>query len=109
MLISLIANAVVTSLLPATGPNGGFTEVTVTGSNFLAAHFTCKFDRNVTRGTVDSASVARCVSPAHATGSVDVEVSNNNQDYTANTVHFTYQGIVLFGCVCLCVCSSVCA
>ena len=38
-----------------------------------------------------SASVLQCLSPArNVTGSVAVEISNNNQDYTSNAVQYAY-------------------
>ena len=61
----------------------GGTVVTVAGSNFVAsALLRCKFNSTVVVATFVSASSCRCVTPAHDSGHVYVDVSNNNQDYT---------------------------
>ena len=85
--------ASVASLLPTSGPVNGSTVVTVTGTNFVSSsQLYCSFvgvGRSL--ATWVSASTLRCLSPARTAGSVALEVSNNNQDFTSNAVQFMYQ------------------
>lgn len=73
---------------------GGGTEITVTGTNFVASpDARCRFASLVVVGTTESDQTMRCVSPPHPGATVTtVEVSNNAQDFTASGVAFTYQG-----------------
>ena len=80
------------SLLCLVASIGGLTLVTVTGTNFVASLNTyCRFDVTVVQSTVTSVSLMHCYSPAHASASVSLEVTNNNKDFTSNNVQFLYQ------------------
>jgi hypothetical protein len=90
----------VTSFLPTTGPVSGATVVTVTGTGFLPRYLLqCRFGTQRVSATYGSGSILRCLSPASggsATGTVVLEVSNNNADlvvdFTTDAVLFTFQG-----------------
>lgn len=90
----VLANATVVSLDFTIGPSLGGTHVTVTGTNFVnSAGLVVKFGSRLTTLTFVTASTATCIAPSAATtGAVAVEVSNNNADFTANGVQFTYLG-----------------
>ena len=82
---------VISSINPSQGPMSGGTSVTITGN-----HFTTSIDTNVTFGghqasnvQVLSATQLICVTPSHATGPVDVTVSNSN-GYATLPDGFTY-------------------
>ena len=86
------AAAAVTSLLPVTGPVVGNTTVTVRGINFVGTTIFCKFGTATqSQATIVSNTTVMCVSPPASAGVVGVEISNNNQDFTSNSVQFTYQ------------------
>lgn len=76
----------------------GGSDITVTGTNFVqSSNLQCKFGSTEVAATYVTGSLARCVTPAAATAtSVTVEVSNNNQDYTASGIAYTYQRTYLF-------------
>jgi hypothetical protein len=66
--------------------------VTVTGTGFVSnpGYLVCRFGIARVWATFASASVVQCLSPAQATGAVVVAISNNNQDFTANSISYTY-------------------
>lgn len=69
--------------------------VSVAGAAFLDTYtLVCRFGAATpVRATYVAATLLLCESPATGTtGSVPLEVSNNNQDYTADAVPFLYQG-----------------
>lgn len=92
------------SLWPAWGPTSGRTTVTITGSLFRNTQFLrCAFgDITGVYATFMSSSQIKCISPPHAAGTVALEVSLNDQDYTSNGALYTYQVRCTFSC---CVCS----
>jgi hypothetical protein len=89
----MIAAAVtVASLSPPLGVPAGGTVVTLTGSSFLGTS-RCRFDSTVDQSaSVQSASTLLCVAPALAAGAYDVDVTNNDLDYTTMNVVFTVSG-----------------
>jgi hypothetical protein len=66
--------------------------VTVTGTNFVPSPLLlCRFGTVYRWATYVSASALRCIAgPQSAAGSLAVEVSNNNQDWTTNNIGFLY-------------------
>jgi hypothetical protein len=86
----------VTAVLPVSGPSDGGTTVTVTGSEFMTLTTKCKFGTSVsTANTVQSSSLMICVALAQPTARVNLELSNNNQDYTASrVVYYFYRMLV---------------
>ena len=88
-----VAAASVTSVLPTSGPVGGASMVTVTGTNFFASSgLVCRFGTaSGIAATWVTASLLQCLSPATAAGAVALEISNNNKDYTSNSVQFTFR------------------
>jgi hypothetical protein len=97
------ADTTVTSLSVAAGPDYGKTLVTVTGTNFadsalLAVRFGLTAD-GVAARTFLSASTIKVLTPSLAASAPAVYVSNNNQDFYANAVYFTFQSTWFgFGC-----------
>jgi kynureninase len=80
-----------TSIDPTTGPIGGASAVTLLGADFVGDFDpTCKFDTSRVAATVQTATVAVCLSPAHAAGAVTVAFSSNNADFTP-TAAYIYQ------------------
>jgi len=72
----------------------GRTVVTVLGHYFIDQyHLTCQFGTHGTvNGTLGSSTLVRCVSPsASVTGSISLEISNNNQQFSASMIAFEYQ------------------
>ena len=71
------------SIDPATGPAAGGTTITVAGYNLDGADVVVKFDgveaTNIQNQTKTS---LQCDTPAHAAGSVDVTVENENGSWT---------------------------
>jgi hypothetical protein len=66
----------VTNVTPSSGPTGGGTAVTITGTNFVSGA-TVTFDGTAATGvTVVNATTITVTTPAHAPGPVDVTVTN---------------------------------
>ena len=90
-----VASPSVTSIWPTTGPQHGATAVTVRGTNFIRDYslLYCMFGTaGRSAGTLVSASLIRCLSPESVTAAtVTLSVSNNNLDFTADAIDFTYQ------------------
>lgn len=86
----------VSSVWPTSGPTNGLTAVTVYGSNFVGSlPLLCSFGTKVgSVATWNSESRLVCLSPGDVAGAVSVEVSNNNQEYTAHGVTFAYQAAI---------------
>lgn len=82
--------AVIGMVSPAVGPAAGGTTVTITGSGFTAGTTVSIGGDAATSVTVISPSRLTCVTPAHATGAVNVAVTNDSGATTATNV-FTYQ------------------
>ena len=82
---------VVSAVGPTTGPAGGGTSVTITGSGFTSATGV-KFGTTTTAGyTVNSDTQITAVSPAGSAGTVDITVTASGYASTAVAGdHFTY-------------------
>jgi plastocyanin len=100
MIGQLVVNAVtqsgptITNVSPASGPTGGGTSVTITGTNFTnSGTTTVTFGgSSATNVNVTSSTTISATTPAHAEGIVDVVLTNNGQSVTA-TGAFTYQAL----------------
>jgi hypothetical protein len=97
LLLLLLADAVVSALSLSQGPEGGNSVVTVSGANFVSSpNLMCRFGRTQVSASafIDSGRVV-CQTPSAAqVGTVQVSISNNNQDYSVQNVVFTYQGMI---------------
>jgi hypothetical protein len=84
----------VTKLSPTTGSKGGGTTVTVTGTGFGLGTAATSFAFGTTKGTsVNCTATTECtvVSPAHATGKVDVKATVNKVSSPKTSAdQFTY-------------------
>lgn len=71
---------------PALGPQSGGSEISIVGQDFMQYRdfVGCRFGTNVVKGTVLSDSVIRCIAPAHHAESVQLGITYNGQQYTAN-------------------------
>jgi hypothetical protein len=74
------------------GSSAGGTAVTVVGQEFLASA-TCRFGTVAATSTsVTSSTEVVCTAPATAAGSVVVEATNNNVDFTQSNLEYFYYG-----------------
>ena len=86
---SLVPN--ISSLGPKTGPTAGGTSVTVTGTGFVTGAKATFGGAPATAVVVTSPTAVTAVTPAHAAGVVDVEVSNPNNQKVTLKGGFTYK------------------
>lgn len=86
----------VSAVAPLSGPSAGGTNVTVTGTNFIAGYSSCRFGTvAATLSSVASSSLMYCLSPGQVSaGGVFVDVTNNWADYTNSRVSFTAYGAI---------------
>ena len=60
----------------------------------------CRWHDTHVIGTYLTSSTVRCISPDHNPDydprDVDVEVTNNNQDFTTDNVRFSYQSMLIY-------------
>lgn len=79
-------------LSPNSGPPAGNTLVTITGNGWFGGTTTVKFaGTNATSVTVVNSTTITCRTPAHAAGTVDVQITSNGITQTL-TGAFTYIG-----------------
>jgi hypothetical protein len=97
---SYFVGATVESLLPSSGSEGGGTQVTVRGANFLPlAELCCRFGGGggaageTVKATWLAPDAVRCTAPKSAVGggSVEVQVSNNGKDFSEARLSFAYR------------------
>jgi hypothetical protein len=79
------------SLAPNTGPIAGGTSVTITGTGFVTGAKVTFGGAAATSVVVNGATSIVAVTPPHAAGSADVEVTNPNNQKTTLKAGFTYQ------------------
>jgi len=93
--VEYVVAGTVTAVSPASGIVTGGTVVTLSGSNFVAGRTACKFGSSMTiEAAVLSSTVALCVAPAGARGTVDVEVETSSVVKHA-PMQFMYNGGVV--------------
>ncbi|MBI3650153.1 MAG: IPT/TIG domain-containing protein [Acidobacteria bacterium] len=80
----------VTVIAPASGPITGGTAVTITGAGFRSGATVTVGGNTATSITVVSSTSITAATPAHAAGTVDVVVTNNDNQSGALTNGFTY-------------------
>ena len=89
--------------LPLTGPTSGGTHVNITGTGFLSPEITrrleleCRFNETRVPVVASGATWVVCYAPPHPIGQVDLQVTNNGQSFTSDTLVFEYVGAVLLG------------
>jgi hypothetical protein len=83
----------VTAISPTSGPTGGGTAVTITGTGFLAGA-TVSFNGTAATGVnvVNSTSIT-ATTPAHSAGAVNVVVTNTDTKNATLTNGFTYNAV----------------
>lgn len=92
---TVTAELVVKGVEPPNGSPLGGTVVNVTGVNFESGNIACKFGTlaPVMADVFHSSSFIVCTTPAHVSGVVSLEVSNNNADFHNSSVTYRYDGI----------------
>jgi alpha-tubulin suppressor-like RCC1 family protein len=81
----------VIKVVPNSGPTSGGTPVTITGSGFTEATEVLFGGTPATSFTIESATTIKAVSPVHASGTVDVTVTNPVGTSTTKLEdHFTF-------------------
>eukprot|EP00966_Prymnesium_polylepis_P331800 7387368-Prymnesium_polylepis.1 len=79
------------SILPASGPVLGGTNVIVRGLGFAPeSTMLCKFGMTLGPANFVNETAVRCVSPHHYPAIVPLELSLNGQDFTASGMQFSY-------------------
>ncbi len=81
----------IASLEPNAGPPAGGTSVIITGTGFMAGAKVTFAGAAATSVVVNSATSITAVTPAHAAGAVDVEVTNPNNQKVTLKDGFTYR------------------
>eukprot|EP00644_Phytophthora_capsici_P005983 jgi/Phyca11/97558/e_gw1.2.453.1 len=83
---------VVIAVNPTRGSQDGQYHVTIQGLNFVrSAGLRCRFgDSHIVAGKWLSDTAITCVVPSHSPGWVDIQVTNNLQDYSVETLRFEY-------------------
>ena len=82
----------IAAFYPAGGPISGGTDVNVRGSGFLPlVTLRCRFGETVVAATWVSSEELWCVAPPGSDAEVDLEVSNNDADFSAEGNKFEYQ------------------
>lgn len=83
-----------TALSRTSGPVSGGVTVTLTGTSMpTAGSGYCAFGTRVVAATLNTATTLSCLAPGHAAGTVTVEVSNNNVDFSSSGITYQYQGM----------------
>ena len=87
------------ALEPSRGPIEGGTFVNVTGSGFspraaLLGYVWCRFNSTSVAAAWRSSTELHCIAPRHAAGSVGVELTQNEQQYTADGVRYEFEVVV---------------
>ena len=92
---TFVPSARVMSVYPSSGERGGGTKVAVTGHHFrYSPHVLCRFgttaSATITPGLYKSPEEIICTSPELDAGQVFLEVSLNGQDFTQDSIVFSY-------------------
>jgi len=87
----------ISGVSPTTGPIGGGTVVTITGTNFQNSATVTFAGAAATSVTVNSSTQIAATTPAHAAGTVDVRVTNPDNQSATLPSGFTF-GTVTIGC-----------
>jgi hypothetical protein len=91
----------VTLARPSNALAAGGPQVLVYGVNFVdVAWVVCRFDSTVVAASYLSSSSVVCAAPAHASGTVTLSVSSNNQDFVSWADSFTYTTGAFQHCEC---------
>ena len=91
----VIPTPTVSAVSPTSGPAGGGTGLTLTGSGFISSTTVTVGGSPCTNVQFVSASSLTCISPAHSVGIVDIIVSNSSTLSATLSAGFTYNAIVL--------------
>jgi hypothetical protein len=82
-------------LFPYEGPTSGGATVTVYGRNFISsASLACSFGTSASLALYITSTQIQCLSTSGSAGTVSVEVSNNNQQFSTQYTSYTYYGMI---------------
>jgi len=82
------------SLLPSLGKTMGNTLISVFGTNFRNSSVVgCRFGRLLVNATFIDSNMLLCRSPRHPKRYLQVEVTNNGQDFSRNEAKFLYDDV----------------
>jgi hypothetical protein len=96
LVVSASAAPTLSAVSPSSGPSSGGTQVTITGTGFVAGTAVTFGGAAATGITITSGTSLTAVTPAHAAGAVNVVVSNSNGTATlAGGFTYTAPGTVL--------------
>ena len=92
----------ITSIVPSRGGSEGGTRVQITGTGFsqhasALGYLYCMFNSTKVVAAFESSTQMMCHAPAHTGGSVSLEVTTNNQQYSSSGLLFTYDAYTLVG------------
>jgi len=93
--IMVVDQPVITAVNPANGPSSGGTMVTLAGSNFKASAAVTFGGASAASITVVSSNQITCTTPAHFPETVDVRVTNPDDQYGMLLQSFTFQSDVV--------------
>ena len=86
--LAVTGTPVVSSILPNSGSIHGETEITISGNGFVDGGTSVTIDGSACTIISTSLSQVICVTPAHAAGTVSLDVTSNSVSYTSES--FTY-------------------
>ena len=83
---------------PSKGPKEGGAFVNVSGVEFASRsaalnYLYCRFNMSAVPAVLVSEIELHCISPQHVSGTVSVEVTLNNQQYTSDGVQYEYEDV----------------
>ena len=89
------------ALEPSRGPIDGGTFVNVTGSGFsaraaLLGYVWCRFNSTSISAAWRSSTELHCIAPRHSAGAVSVEVTQSEQQYTADGLGFEFEVVAAY-------------
>ncbi len=83
----------VTSISPTSGTTGGGTAITITGTGFLSGAAVSLGGTAATNVVIVSSTSITATTPAHAAGSVNVVVTNSDNQSATLTNGYSYSGV----------------
>lgn len=80
-------------VIPLVGPTTGGSVITLNGANITnTPTLFCKIGSAVVKATYFSSTSLRCLTPPTAVGTVPIEATANNVDFTTSGLTYTFQG-----------------
>ena len=86
---TILGQAVITGVSPAEGSTYGGTELVIDGNGFVTGSTTINIDGTACSIKEISLSQVKCLTPPHAIGLEDVDVTSNGQSYQQQNFSYT--------------------